>query len=248
MNNEILRINDFVKKYKDFHFYCMNKDDVYIAEISGQDSIAAIIEVIKNENVEKIYPTAVYHNAMIGDFLAEQKNIYFLKKSLKNPSIIFPLISIDVSDIFNTIVLRNMGIVQVKYGFYSPCPPCHLLFHLIRVVIAKILGIKKIITGEREKHDKMIKINQTPQILDYFYKMIKSNYQIELIQPLRKISSTTEITKILGKNWDSSLPQTGCILSKNYLDENKNPIMFDDNIWKKQLNEFYLPKFQYIIH
>ncbi len=242
----MIKFEDFFRKYdksKQFN------EQYYIAEIAGRDSIAAIITALNKYNIKKIFPTAIFHSGLYGDLSIASRNVNFLKKFTIHKEInceIETLISLDISTLFNSVILKTLTIIQKHYGFFTPCVSCHLLLHLMRVPIAKYLRVNRVITGERELHDKIIKINQKGEILELFKSLLK-NQEIELIQPIRKISIGREISTILGENWSNEEEQYNCIFSGSYTDEN-GELIHNSKDLIMQINDFYYPLFLEIVN
>jgi len=90
-----------------------------------------------------------------------------------------------------------------------------LYLHAARIPLAAKLGNIPIISGERESHSGMVKINQTAEALD-FYLAFAGQFSISLLFPLRHISSGDDIERILQMPWKRGKEQVGCALSGNY--------------------------------
>lgn len=76
----------------------------------------------------------------------------------------------------------------MSQSFMSPCIACHLYCHLLRVPIAKQFNAK-ILTGERNKHNEKIKINQNTIVLNYFEELFTQlNFYFE--RPLLNVENT----------------------------------------------------------
>lgn len=235
----MIRFEEFYSRY--------NKPETFnkhhcIAEIAGRDSLAAIIKAIKDNNIRKIYPTALFHKGLYGNSHIASRNVKFLADFTKEQQLICkiePLISIDISSVFNSTIIKCLTIVQKYFNFFVPCIPCHLLLHLIRIPIAKQLNLNQIISGEREFHGDLVKLNQKAEILDLFKKLMKSQ-EIELIQPVRNVIKGRRISSILEGRWDNEEEQYRCIFSGSYRDE-YGRIIHDLKQIKQQINEFYYP-------
>ncbi len=223
-----------------------NSDDTYIAEIAGKDSIAAVLEATQKFNINNLLGIGIFHRMLYGNWKEPIENFDFIKKNkeilgIKNTYFIY----LDIKTLFDQLIMRNMAIVQKYFQYWSPCPPCHLLFHMIRIPIAKNYKITNFITGERKAHDEKIKINQTSKILS-LYKDILEKEGINLIQPLKDISNDQEILNKLGSNWNA--PESfKCSCSSNYYDED-GIIPFEYENIKDSIEKFYYPLFSIILH
>ncbi len=89
-------------------------------------------------------------------------------------------------------------------------------FRSVRIPLAVALGRIPIISGERERHDGMIKINQIGEVLT-LYEALAGEFGVRLLFPLRHISDGHQIREILGFEWEEGKEQLGCVLSGNYL-------------------------------
>lgn len=155
------------------------------------------------------------------------------------------LIYLDIGYLFEYLIIKNMAIIQKYFGYFNPCPACHLLFHMIRIPIAKYYDIHSIITGEREYHGIIQKLNQLPEFLDIFKVMLEKN-GINLIQPLRNITQDDKIYNLLGNNWNFDIESSKCIFSKSYYDENGEiPFILEKILLS--LETFYYPLFEQVV-
>ena len=231
----------FDKFYSEFKPKLENKENFFISEVAGKDSIAAIIQAARDYDIKKLFGIGIFHRSFFGNILEPNEHFEYAKEliSQKNFETI-NFLYLDVSNLFDRLIIRNMAIVQKYFGYYSPCPPCHLFFHMMRTPIADYFGIKKIITGERELHGDRKKLNQIPEVLSLFKEMLEKE-GIELIQPIRKIKNDEDIYKILGKSWKSAEPFK-CSFSQNYYDES-GEIPFEIKKILKSLKDFYFPLF-----
>lgn len=235
----------FDKFYSENKSKLENKENFFISEVAGKDSIAAIIQADRNYDIKKLFGIGIFHRSFFGNILEPNEHFEYVKELISQKKFDSTnFLYLDVSNLFDRLIIRNMAIVQKYFGYYSPCPPCHLFFHMIRTPIADYYGITKIITGERELHGDREKINQIPEVLSLFKEMLEKE-GIELIQPIRKIRNDDEIYKILGKSWKSAEPFK-CSFSKNYYDESGD-IPFEIQKILKSLNSFYFPLFSSVV-
>lgn len=103
-----------------------------------------------------------------------------------------------------------------RFGFYSPCVGCHTVFHTMRSLLGKAAGIETIISGERELHGSVRKINQLSVALDSYQEICRHAGVTQVI-PLQHIASEPFIKSMLDFTWNEGKITLECALSKNYL-------------------------------
>ena len=113
---------------------------------------------------------------------------------------------------------------------------CHLYLHALRIPLARRVGCGVIIGGERESHQGKIKINQIGVALDAYISFVRK-FDIELLLPLRRVSSNREIESIISRYGEESGEQLECVLSKNYLDVDGEVVYSESDI-KRFFDEF----------
>jgi hypothetical protein len=207
-----------------------------ILEIAGRDSLAAAFLFMQNEKPEEVLPT--FARAPV-EFGKENLNypLKILKEKWGEKVKIREVQKLTHPRLWSAINGRFISTIINKYGFYTPCFGCHLYFHLLRIPLARKMNIKTIVSGEREEHDKKVKINQIGEAL-HAYREILSAVGIEIIYPLRKIKSGKEIEKIIGVEWAPEEKQMQCVFSKNYWISGNPEI--PENL-PAFLNEFLIP-------
>jgi len=212
-----------------------------LGEIAGRDSVAALIKAAARDDIEAILPTLVYTGTEYGDWEALHANVDFAREQIarkyRNP--LFDLVILGNPVMWWALNGRFASVLLEKFGFYSPCPGCHLYMHLIRVPLARELSCTKIIGGERESHGDKLKINQIPMALDAYTELL--NFAgIELILPLRKIYSDEEIEALVGAWWRAGEKQLKCVFSSNYrfLD---GSVKYDEDAMRRYFDEFAIP-------
>ncbi len=224
-----------------------NMKDVAIAEIAGRDSIAAIIRACEIRPIKAIIPTIAYTGTEYGNWDVTFEKVQLLRDKLtKNGLIIFDTILLGSPVFWWKLCGRYLSYFQKAYGFYSPCIGCHLYFHTIRIPLAKKLNINLLIAGERESHNGRIKVNQIKIALDVYIEFLRK-YDIELLLPLRHMSSGADIISILSEQWDEGKQQVECVLSKNY-QEIDGSVCLNEEAIKRFFNEFAFKISEEFIH
>jgi hypothetical protein len=193
-----------------------NTPNLAIGEVAGKDSVAAIIEAARRNDIDSILPVAIYTGTLHGDWGIIQKTTSYIESEVKKRSNkhVHRLIVMGSPKLWRALNGRFMQALFDKYGFFSPCLGCHLYFHSIVIPLAKKINCMRIIAGERESHEGKIKLNQTAVAIDAYVSMLK-DFAIELILPLRHVEDDAEIASIIGKEWEDEA-QLSCVLSGNY--------------------------------
>jgi hypothetical protein len=216
-------------------------DGAAIAEISGRDSIAAVIRACEMRPIQAIVPTITYTATEYGSWEVLFKSIGLLKDRLLQKKI----------KVFNTVILgsprfwwelcgRYTTHFVKLFGFFSHCVGCHLYIHIIRIPLAKLLSSNLVIGGERESHDGKLKVNQIGVSLNAYQAFFRK-FNVELFLPLRHIKSGREIEEIINLAWDEGGQQPECVLSRNYR-EPDGTVSFSEDAIKAYFDEFAFQK------
>jgi hypothetical protein len=134
---------------------------------------------------------------------------------------------------------RFISELTSRFGFYTPCIGCHLYLHSLRIPLAVSLGKVPIISGERELHDKAIKVNQISEALDVYQNMAK-DFGVSMLLPLRRMAEGSGIEEILGLQWPAGKEQLGCVLSGNYRSMDGDPNITASQV-QRYLKAFAVP-------
>ena len=211
------------------------------AAIAGKDSMAAIANKIDSGQCELVVPIIVVVPTETGQEYKRLDTLANLRKALKNKDCLTP-----------AIVLHDDGGIwrEVNQDFseYSdtiipaPCVGCHFYLHLIRSMIAAKLGIKRVISGDREKHGQKIKLNQTKGVLDSLISKSEAKYGINLEFQLRGIQDDQEIWRIL-RNFNltgENIQDTTCLFSgKGLIFDNDARITHANNYLERVVSANY---------
>lgn len=185
-----------------------------MVEIAGRDSVAAAVMAVEDEGFTDLLPTYAYTATEHGAWSSVGDAVKRLTDRL--PQIrVHPLLVMGSPRFWQALNGRFMSELISRYGFLSPCIGCHLYLHSVRIPLAVSLGRIPIISGERERHDGMIKINQIGAALSR-YEALAGEFSVRLLFPLRHISEGHQIREILGFEWEEGKEQLGCVLSGNY--------------------------------
>jgi hypothetical protein len=191
-----------------------NLKNLAIVEIAGRDSVAAAVKSVEEQGFSDLLPVYVYTGTEFGEWAHVEQAVDRLSRRLPD-IVVHPILVMGSPKFWRAINGRFIGDLVKRHGFYSPCPGCHLYLHAARMPLAIKLGKKPIISGERESHTGMIKINQTTAALD-FYLDFAAHFGIRLLFPVRHIASGDEIERIVQIPWKRGKEQLNCGLSENY--------------------------------
>jgi len=215
-----------------------------IGEIAGRDSIAATIKACESHGVGAVLPTIVYTGTEYGDWNTPLQNIEFLKNVLGQRCTVLEPVFLGNPKLWAALSGKYAAVIAKEFGAYSPCLACHLYMHLCRVPLAKALGNAPVISGERDTHQGVIKLSQTPLGIDASVEVL-AYAGIELLLPVRHMEGNSEIEQLIGPDWEQGQRQLECVLSGNYaaLDNNivYNDIVYNEAAHRRYLDRFLIP-------
>ena len=185
-----------------------------VVEIAGRDSIAAAIKSVKKKGFTDLLPTYVYTGTEHGPWSAVEEAVNRLSRCLPDVRV-HNLIVLGSPGFWQALNGRFISELISRYGFYTPCVGCHVYLHSVRIPIALTLGRVPVISGERERHDGAVKINQISEALN-FYQNLADNFGVHFLLPLRNIAKGKYVEDILEFAWKQGEEQMGCVLSGNY--------------------------------
>lgn len=191
--------------------------ETIVVEIAGRDSVAALIKYALLHPGSYFLPTI----AMIPPEEDRYEDILSYMVSLQRyifekGSFLYDTLFLEGEDMWWK-VNNDPHEVVAKYGFFTYCLGCHGVVHALRVPLAKELSAK-VITGERFRHGKRVKINQCPITVDAYSEFF-AGHGIEHITPILDLISREEIDLIFGEfesRYDTScFKPIQCSLSGN---------------------------------
>jgi hypothetical protein len=209
-----------------------------IVEIAGRDSIAAAVRSVREEGLTDLLPTYVYTSTEHGPWASVEDAVERLTRRLPGVRI-HDLVVLGSPGFWQALNGRFIAELISRFGFYTPCIGCHLYLHSVRIPIAVFLGKVPIISGERELHEKAIKVNQISEALDVYQKIAR-DFGVPLLLPLRHMEEGHRIEDILGFKWQAGKEQLGCVLSGNYLSADGSASVGASQV-QKYLEEFAGP-------
>ena len=209
-----------------------------MVEIAGRDSLAAAVRSVEEEGFTDLLPTYVYTATEFGPWASVEEAVERLARRLPEVRI-HDLVVLGSPGFWQALNGRFIAGLTSRFGFYTPCIGCHLYLHSVRIPLAVALGKVPIISGERELHDKAIKVNQISEALNVYQEMA-DDFGVPLLFPLRHMAEGSGIEEILGFQWKAGKEQLGCVLSGNYRSWGGDPTITVPQV-RRFLEEFAGP-------
>jgi hypothetical protein len=185
-----------------------------IVEIAGRDSVAAAVQGVAENDFTDLIPVYAYTGTEYGNWTNVTQAVERLVVRLPATRV-HQLLVMGSPALWRALNARFVDEWISRFQYYSPCPGCHLYLHAVRIPLAKRMGGIPIISGERESHSGVVKINQTAPALDV-YSDLARRFDVRLILPLRHITQGEEIEAILKMHWARDEEQLKCVFSGNY--------------------------------
>lgn len=227
----------------DIDFLLARLKSFFIQEIAGRDSIAALnrfLETAEARKFDGVIISAAFAPTEYGDLKYINDAMLYAAEIAKKNSLQY-VFSVSIHRmIWERLVSRPSFSISKKYGFYTPCIACHLYLHILRAIIAVQTGSELIVSGERARHRGLIKLNQHPEALKAYQKVISSR-NINLVYPVENVDDENEILSLVGKDWKEGGLQLSCLFtgSSKVTDEEFNELF---NNFSKFLDEFLIPE------
>lgn len=214
---------------------------VYIHEVAGRDSFAALKEILKKISAEEAFVVLSLAVAPTeyGDVDTIGNTFNIFEKLLQKEKIQYALSVTRDNSLWAALCGRNVSESFEKYGFYTPCISCHAYFHILRAFIALDIGARFIISGERVNHSGKIKINQTEKVLKAYEEILKP-FGIEILHPVKDIEEEKELSELIGMDWEEEKNQMKCVFSGNYLTEEGESLIAEVEL-DNYLQDFLIP-------
>jgi hypothetical protein len=206
--------------------------ELYIADITGNDSIAALIRTIEDKSPKFIVPSVISLGCEFGDKGQASKTINELRGAFEKYGVkVLDGVLIDINVLWKFFIGKSINDTVEKYNFFSPCIACHLLMHISRIKLSQHFCSINVISGERELHDYKEKINQLPFVLDFYNELFNSS-GVTHHTPIRHLRNSNEISDIVNKCGVSAV-KLDCLFSGTYYDQS-NKVIFD----KRKLSDY----------
>lgn len=214
--------------------------ELVIAEIAGRDSFAAVLRATEEHPIRAVLPTMAYTGTEFGDWETQiEKSAYLATKLDERGVKVFQPILLGAPTFWWELCGRPIATMLDRFGFYTPCIGCHLYLHAVRIPLAREIGARMVVSGERETHDGRVKLSQISVALDSYVQFMHE-FDVDLILPLRGISRGKEIETIIGEDWEEGEQQLQCVLSKNY-QRSDGSVAYDEDAVRSFFTEFAFP-------
>jgi hypothetical protein len=220
-------------------------DGLIIADIAGRDSFAALILFLDSlgSRPVSVLPIQVRVPMESGSpcEVAIAAKSVLQKISRHFPQTIMALQVLKAEELWAAAWGRYQGILARKFGITSPCCACHVCIHLSRALTARSLGAKSVVSGERLRHETVMKINQVDIALDT-HRAIMDSCGVVHVQPLRYLARQSEICDILNLAGidPADVCHYRCVFSGSYRDIS-GEIMPENEAIKKLYADYLLP-------
>ena len=104
---------------------------VLLTDFAGRDSIAACMQILKDEDIDTIIPVGDIVPSRYGDTDSYSRNWKALAQLIEKNHMnidLKPWFIVDGQDFWKTLNERYVNQIMKKYGRFTPCIGCH--FHL----------------------------------------------------------------------------------------------------------------------
>ena len=220
-------------------------DRVLLTDFAGRDSIAACIQILKDEEIDTIIPIGDIVPSRYGGTDSYSQNWNTLAQIVKNNHVgvdLKPWFIVDGQDFWKTLNQRYVQQITGKFGWFTPCIGCHFHFYAMRSVLVKILGHYTIIlaSGEKRLHKNgKRKANQTDAAVKSYGKFSHER-GIDHRFPIHNFEFEEQITKLVGAEWKEGGSQMSCIHSGNDQDDN-GQLKFTEEQISDMMSEYIIP-------
>jgi hypothetical protein len=123
----IIDFPDWMLSEKQLDTY-RNLKHLAILEIAGRDSIAAAIKSVEENGFTDLLPVYVYTGTEFGDWAHVKEAVERLSRRLPDVCV-HPLRVMGSPQFWKALNGRFISELIARFGFYSPCPGCHLYLH-----------------------------------------------------------------------------------------------------------------------
>lgn len=218
---------------------------ILLTDFAGRDSIAACMQILKDEEIDTIIPVGDIVPSRYGDTDSYSQNWNTLEQIIKNKHAgidLKPWFIIDGQDFWKTLNQRYVQQIMGKFGWFTPCIGCHFHFYAMRTVLVEILGHGKVIlaSGEKRLHKSgKRKANQTDAAVKAYGKFSLER-GVDHRFPIHDFEFEEQIGSLIGAEWKEGSSQMSCIHSGNDQDEN-GQLKFTEEQISEIMTDYILP-------
>lgn len=218
---------------------------VLLTDFAGRDSIAACIQILKEEEIDTIIPIGDIVPSRYGGTDSYSHNWNTLAQIVKNNYVgvdLKPWFIVDGQDFWKTLNQRYVQQITGKFGWFTPCIGCHFHFYAMRSVLVEILGNYTIIlaSGEKRLHKNgKRKANQTDAAVKSYGKFSHER-GIDHRFPIHNFEFEEQISSLVGAEWKEGGSQMSCIHSGNDQDDN-GQLKFTEEQISEMMSEYIIP-------
>jgi hypothetical protein len=218
---------------------------VLLTDFAGRDSIAACMQILKDEEIDTVIPVGDIVPSRYGDTDSYSQNWNTLAQLMKKNHTgidLKPWFIVDGQDFWKTLNQRYVQQIMEKFGWFTPCVGCHFHFYAMRSVLVEILGHDNIIlaSGEKRLHKNgKRKANQTVAAVKAYGKFSLER-GIDHRFPIHNFEFEEQIGSLVGAEWKEGGSQMSCIHSGNDQDDN-GQLKFTEEQISEMMTEYILP-------
>lgn len=219
------------------HLRSLPAGSVAIASLAGRDSVAAVVQAVRERGFTTIIPTSIATGTEYGSLDEVAAALAYTRDVLGPDVEVLDVVRFGSPRMWAALNGRFASEVRERFGMSSPCLACHLYVHLARVPLATELCGLPVITGERDTHDGAIKLSQTMDSIDGEVRVL-ARAGVELLVPIREFSHAQVDELVPG--WNPGERQLSCVHSGNYrrVDGTTD---YDRDAHRRYVDEFYVP-------
>lgn len=213
---------------------------VAVVAVAGKDSLAVIRQAMRSGEYHAIVPVII-------EVPTEERSAEIRINSLAplrrrgeeqfevHRCLVTSAIVVRENGLWDDLLSEaRAGAPQPQCSHLSSCIACHFYIHAMRSAVASALGVRTVLSGDREQHDKRLKANQSGPVLDAYATFAHDAYGVELAYPLRAIESEHEVYQLLD---DIEIgPDSRCRLGASMVDRDC-PTDFDPESWAALVRE-----------
>ncbi|MDE0954743.1 MAG: hypothetical protein OR994_08700 [Candidatus Poseidoniales archaeon] len=217
---------------------------VLLADFAGRDSIAACMQILKDEEIDTVIPVGDIVPSRYGDTDSYYRNWESLAQLIEKNHLnveLKPWFIIDGQKFWNTLNERYVENIMKKYGWFTPCIGCHFHFYAMRSVLVEILGFENTIlaSGEKRLHKNgKRKANQTDGAVKAYSKFSRDQ-GVDHRFPIHDFESENKIASLVGEMWGEGGSQMSCIHSGN--DRENGTLKYSDEQISEMMTDYILP-------